>query len=157
MKSKLINSTLAALIASGLGLASAVARPNSTAPPADAPTMKALPSLTTTIAGEPLRYPTTAEPVISSSVVTIPPGGVTEWMIHPVPAYLYVLEGTLTVELADGTRHEFAAGQNLLQCHTTWHRGRNEGTTPMRFLGVFIGARGEPEIVHPPNLAGHNE
>lgn len=114
-------------------------------------TMTALPALTTTIANEPLAYPSTPEPVISSYVVTIPPGGVTGWMTHPVPAYLYVLEGTLTVELVDGTRRTFEAGQNLLQCHTTWHRGRNEGTTPMRFLAVFVGAKGVPEILHPPD------
>jgi quercetin dioxygenase-like cupin family protein len=114
-------------------------------------TMTALPSLTTTIAGEPLAYPNTPEPVVSSDIVTIPPGGVTPWMMHPVPAYLYVLEGTLTVELIDGTRHEFEAGQSFLQCHTTWHRGRNEGTTPMRFLAVFIGAKGVPDVVHPPS------
>jgi quercetin dioxygenase-like cupin family protein len=112
---------------------------------------KELSRLTTTIAGEPLAYPNTPEPVVSSYVETIPPGGVTSWMTHPVPAYLYVLEGTLTVEFADGTRHRFDAGQDLLQCHTTWHRGRNEGTTPMRFLAVFMGAKGVPEILHPPN------
>ena len=115
------------------------------------PTTTELPSLTQTIAGEPLAYPNTPEPVVSSAILTIPPGGVTQWMTHPVPAYLYVLEGTLTVELVDGTRQKFDAGQSFLQCHTTWHRGRNEGTTPMRFLAVFIGARGVPDIVHPPS------
>ncbi len=114
-------------------------------------TTTALPPLSRTIAGEPLAYPNTPEPVVSSDIVTIPPGGVTEWMTHPVPAYLYVLEGTLTVELVDGTRHTFEAGRSFLQCHTTWHRGRNEGTAPMRFLAVFIGAKGVPEIVHPPS------
>lgn len=61
---------------------------------------------TKTIAGEPIDYPSTPNPVISSNVVTIPPGTVTSWMAHPVPAYLYVLEGTLTVEFAaDGSLH----------------------------------------------------
>ena len=136
---------LATCTACGLVVATAVARSSS----AQA-TMTALPRLTTTIAGEPLAYPNTPEPVISSYVVTIPPGGVTEWMTHPVPAYLYVLEGTLTVELVDGTRRTFEAGQNLLQCRTTWHRGRNEGATTMRFLAVFVGAKGVPEVLHPP-------
>lgn len=113
--------------------------------------MTALPELTRTIADEPLAYPNTSEPVVSSDIVTIPPGGVTEWMTHPVPAYLYVLEGELTVELVDGTRHHFRAGEPFLQCHTTWHRGRNEGNTPMRFLAVFVGAKGVPTILHPPS------
>jgi quercetin dioxygenase-like cupin family protein len=131
--------------ACGLVVATAVAQSRSREA-----TVSALPPLTATIAGEPLAYPSTPNPVVSSYVVTIPPGGVTEWMTHPVPAYLYVLEGTLTVELIDGTRRTFDAGHSFLQCHTTWHRGRNEGATPMRFLAVFMGAKGEPEILHPP-------
>jgi quercetin dioxygenase-like cupin family protein len=136
---------LAMVTLGGLVVARAAAQSITTA------TTTALPPLTTTIAGEPLSYPNTPDPVVSSFVETIPPGGVTSWMIHPVPAYLYVLEGTLTVELIDGTRHTFDAGRGLLQCRTTWHRGRNEGTTQMRFLAVFIGAKGVPEVVHPPS------
>jgi quercetin dioxygenase-like cupin family protein len=140
---------LAALTASGFVVATALAQPSQPSP--IEPTTTALPPHTKTIAGEPLAYPNTPEPVVSSDIETIPPGGVTPWMTHPVPAYLYVLEGTLTVELIDGTRKKFEAGQSFLQCHTTWHRGRNEGTTPMRFLAVFIGAKGVPEMVHPPS------
>jgi quercetin dioxygenase-like cupin family protein len=114
-------------------------------------TATALVPLSKTIAGEPLAYPNTPQPVVSSTIATIPPGGVTEWMTHPVPAYLYMLEGTLTVELVDGRRYAFDAGQSFLQCRTTWHRGRNEGTTPVRFLAVFVGAQGVPEVVHPPS------
>ena len=107
---------------------------------------------TKTIAGEPLEYPSTPNPVIFSNVVTIPPGTVTPWMVHPVPAYLYILEGTLTVEFAaDGSLHKFNAGQAFLQARTHWHRGRNDGTTPVRFLGVFVGSKDVPVILHPPS------
>src|ERR1700722_4943783 len=91
-----------------------------------------------TIVGEPLEYPSSPNPVISSSILTIAPGTVTPWMTHPVQPYLYVLEGTLTVEFAaDGSRHSFSAGQGFLQTRTHWHRGRNDGVVPVRFLGVF--------------------
>jgi quercetin dioxygenase-like cupin family protein len=107
---------------------------------------------TKTAAGEPLAYPSTPNPVISSNLVTIPLGAVTQWMTHPVQAYLYVLEGTLTVEFAaDGSRHDFNAGQAFLQARTHWHRGRNDGTTTVRFLGVFVGAKDVPNILHPPS------
>jgi quercetin dioxygenase-like cupin family protein len=139
------------LIVLGLSCSAAVALAARAQSSSTHSTIKELSRLTTTIAGEPLAYPNTSEPVVSSDVVTIPPGGVTSWMTHPVPAYLYVLEGTLTVEFADGTRHQFDADQSFLQCHTTWHRGRNEGTTPMRFLAVFIGAKGVPVILNPPS------
>lgn len=113
---------------------------------------------TKTIAGEPLEYPSTPNPVIFSNVVTIPPGIVTPWMVHPVPAYLYVLEGTLTVEFAaDGSRHKFNAGQAFLQARTHWHRGRNDGTTPVHFLGVFVGSKDVPVIMHPPNSKSAQE
>jgi quercetin dioxygenase-like cupin family protein len=155
MMARVIDSTrvavIAAVTASTLVVAGALAQTNAAAPPSTEITATGLTPLTRTIAGEPLAYPSTPDPVISSGVVAVPPGGVTEWMIHPVPAYLYVLEGTLTVELIDGTRHRFDAGQSFLQCHTTWHRGRNEGATPLRFLAVFIGAKDAPEIVHPPS------
>ena len=55
---------------------------------------------TKTIAGEPLEYPSTPNPVIFSNIVTIPPGTVTPWMVHPVQCYVYLLEGTMTVEFA---------------------------------------------------------
>jgi quercetin dioxygenase-like cupin family protein len=151
MHGKVLNSTraaaLAVLTASGFVVATALAQ-SSSAPSVG---LTSGPPLTKTIAGEPLAYPSTPDPVVSSDVLTIQPGAVTEWMTHPVPAYLYVLEGTLTVELVDGTRQKFDAGQSFLQCHTTWHRGRNEGTTPVRFLAVFIGAKGVPDILHPPS------
>lgn len=105
-----------------------------------------------TIAGEPVEYPSTPNPVISSNILTIPPGGVTAWMIHPVQPFLYVLEGALTVEFAaDGSRQTFKAGQAFLQTRTHWHRGRNDGTTPVRFLAVFVGAKDVPTILHAPS------
>lgn len=109
-----------------------------------------LPDLTTTAAGEPLLYPSTPAPVIKSDILTIPPGGVTQWMTHPVPAYLYVLQGDLTVQFADGRQQTFHEGQAFLQSRTQWHRGRNDGQQPVRFLAVFLDAKGIPTILHPP-------
>jgi len=117
-------------------------------------TMAWVSSETTTLAGEPLSFVSTPNPVISSNVLTLQPGTVTSWMTHPVPAYIYVLEGTLTVEFAaDGSRHEFKTGQAFLQARTHWHRGRNDSPSPVRFLGVFVGAKDVPDILHPPSGA----
>jgi quercetin dioxygenase-like cupin family protein len=105
------------------------------------------------IAGEPVAYPSTPNPEISSYIMPIAPGATTQWMTHPVPAYLYVLEGTLTVEFAeDGSRKEFKAGQAFLQARTKWHRGRNDGKVPVRFLAVFCGAKDVPNVLHPPQV-----
>ena len=113
-------------------------------------TITTLPDLNTTSAGEPLHYLSTPEPVVSSDILTVPPGGVSRWMIHPVPAYLYVLQGELTLEFVDGKRQTFHTGQAFLQSQTKWHRGRNEGQVPLRFLAVFLGSNGTPVILHPP-------
>ena len=103
-----------------------------------------------TDAGEPITYPVGGSPEVTSAILTVPPGGKTEWMTHPVPGYVYVLEGTLTVEFEDGHRLTFHSGQGFLQARTKWHRGINQGTAPLRFLAVFFGAKGVPIILHPP-------
>lgn len=113
-------------------------------------TVTPLPDLTTTTAGEPLLYLSTPDPVISSAILTIPRGGVSRWMIHPVPAYVYILQGDLTVEFIDGKKKTFHEGEVILQPRAVWHRGRNEGQRPLRFLAAFVGAKGVPGIVHPP-------
>ena len=44
-----------------------------------------------TDAGEPIIYLNTPSPEISSAIMTIPAGTTTEWMVHPVQGYVYVL------------------------------------------------------------------
>lgn len=65
-----------------------------TQPPQPAPvtaTMTMVSKDTTTDADEPLAYLSTPNPEVSSMILTIPPGGKTEWMTHPVPGYIYIL------------------------------------------------------------------
>jgi quercetin dioxygenase-like cupin family protein len=100
--------------------------------------------------GEPIIYLNTPDPEISSSIVTIPPGKTTEWMTHPVQGYVYVLEGTLTVEFADGPRKVFTAGKGFPQARSKWHRGRNDGKGGVRFLAVFFGGKDVPNVLNPP-------
>ena len=107
----------------------------------------------TTDAGEPVTYPVGGSPEVTSAILTVPPGGKTEWMTHPVPGYVYVLEGTLTIEFEDGHHLTFRSGQGFLQARTKWHRGINQGPEPLRFLAVFFGAKGIPIILHPPKPA----
>ena len=115
------------------------------------PSFVAVSSDAASIAGEPLAYPNTPDPVISSYILPIAAGAVTEWMIHPVPPYIFVLEGTLSVEFAaDGQVKKFKQGEAFLQTRSKWHRGRNDTDKPMRFLVVYVGAKDVPTILHPP-------
>lgn len=106
-----------------------------------------------TDAGESVTYPVGGSPEVTSAILTVPPGGKTERMTHPVPGYVYVLEGTLTVEFEDGHHLTFRSGQGFLQARTKWHRGINQGSEPLRFLAVFFGVKGVPIILHPPKPA----
>src|SRR6202041_1949837 len=82
------------------------------------------------IAGEPLAYPNTPAAVISSCVLSSDPGSFTEWMILPVPPYIYVLEGTLSVKFAaDGKEKKFNHGEAFLQNRSHWHRASNDTET----------------------------
>jgi quercetin dioxygenase-like cupin family protein len=107
---------------------------------------------TTTDAGEPITYLSTPNPEVTSAILTLPPGGKTQWMTHPVPGYVFILEGELTVEFADGKRIKFKKGEGFLQARTKWHRGVNEGTGTMKFLAVFYGEKGTPIVLNPPQL-----
>jgi quercetin dioxygenase-like cupin family protein len=106
---------------------------------------------TQTDGGEPINYLSTPNPEVSSMILTLPPGGKTDWMTHPVPGYIYVLEGQLTVEFLDGKHLTFKTGEAFMQARTKWHRGINEGDKPMRFLAVFFGEKDTPVILNPPH------
>ncbi len=105
----------------------------------------------TTDAGEPIRYLSTPNAEVTSAILSLSPGGKTDWMTHPVPGYVYVLEGQLTVEFEDGHHVTFKAGQAFMQARAKWHRGLNEGKTTMRFLAVFFGEKGTPILLNPPH------
>jgi quercetin dioxygenase-like cupin family protein len=146
-----ISTGLAALAASSVGIGSVAATDPSQA--AGSPRNGELWPVSkdsATSVGEPLAYPATPKPEVSSFTMSIAPNTTTRWMTHPVPAYLYVLEGTLTVEFAAGPDQTFKAGQAFLQAQTKWHRGRNDGKGLVRFLAVFIGAADVPNVLRPP-------
>jgi quercetin dioxygenase-like cupin family protein len=116
-------------------------------------TMTVVSKDTTDDAGDPITYISTPNPEVTSVILSLPPGGKTDWMTHPVPGYLYILEGELTVEFADGHHLVFKQGQAFMQARTKWHRGINTGTGQMRFLAVFFGAKGIPQVLNPPHPA----
>ncbi len=75
---------------------------------------------------------------------------VTEWMVHPVQAYVYVLEGTLIVEFADGSARSSRPDKDSPK---PGHTGIVAGTTArgvVRFLAVFFGGKDVPNVLHPP-------
>ena len=103
----------------------------------------------TTIGGQKIAFPKTDKPAMASILVEIAPGGETGRHMHPVPTYVHVLEGTLTVEMEDKSIHEFQVGQAFLEVVNMWHNGKNMGNAPLKFLVVFATEEGKVNLIRP--------
>ena len=81
--------------------------------------------------------------------VDIGPGGETGRHMHLYPAFVYVLERAIAVEIDGEMVHSYKAGDSFLEAINTWHNGKNRGSIPVRLLVVFAGVRGKPNLVRP--------
>ena len=112
-------------------------------PPKISPVVKATASAT----GQKLQYPQTDKPEIESVLIEMAPGGESGRHMHPVPTYVYVVEGTLTVEMDHGAPREYAAGSGFLESVNTWHNGKNLGQAPVKVLVVFVSEEGKKNFI----------
>ena len=103
----------------------------------------------TTISGQKIEYPKADRAEMASVLVEIQPGKENGRHMHPVPTYVHVLEGTMTVEFEDGTRQTFKAGTGFLEVVNTVHRAKNLGDVPLKLLVVFVGEEGKPNLIRP--------
>jgi quercetin dioxygenase-like cupin family protein len=101
---------------------------------------------TTTITGQRLEYPS-KNPQVTVTMVEIPPGVDVGWHEHPNIRYVYVIDGTLTIELEDGTRRDFPAGTIFVEAVRTRHHGLNKGSTPARVLFIDHSEEGQSNMV----------
>jgi quercetin dioxygenase-like cupin family protein len=101
---------------------------------------------TTTLTGQKLEYPGN-NPQVTATLVEIPPGVDVGWHEHPNIRYVYVIEGTLTIELENGTRREFAPGTIFVEALRTRHRGINAGSTPAKVLFIDHAEEGQSNMV----------
>jgi quercetin dioxygenase-like cupin family protein len=101
---------------------------------------------TTTITGQKLEYPGN-NPQVTATVVEIPPGVDVGWHEHPNIRYVYVIDGTLTIELENGTRREFPTGTIFVEAFGTRHHGMNTGSTPAKVLFIDHSEEGQSNMV----------
>ena len=86
--------------------------------------------------------------VMTGQVVEIAPGGQTGRERYLVPAFIYVLEGTLTTDSEGGGTgvggiQYYATGQAaVLPPPGTWHNFYNSGQTPVKYVLLFVGTPG---------------
>ncbi|HVR89171.1 MAG TPA: cupin domain-containing protein [Candidatus Limnocylindria bacterium] len=73
--------------------------------------------------------------------LTIASGGNGGWHSHPGPSYVIVTEGTLSLYHGDDptcTAHTFGPGEGFVEAPGEVHIPRNEGTTVVTLLVVFL-------------------
>ena len=102
----------------------------------------------TTITGQPVRFPQ-GENQYTAVIAEVAPGGQVGRHMHPVPLFVDMLEGTLSIEMDGHGTHTFSAGQGFAEVTNTWHNGRNLTDKPVRFLIVFSGQKGTPNLIRP--------
>jgi quercetin dioxygenase-like cupin family protein len=96
--------------------------------------------------GDPLALPG-GTPEIVSVIGTLESGGRTARHQHPVPVYVYVLEGELEVQTEGKDVRHYSAGEAFLESINRWHQAFNNSGSPTKILVVFIGEAGKPTTV----------
>ena len=116
-------------------------------PPASA-TYPAVPllSTSTTVLGEPLRYPS-GTPHVTSAIVTLAPGAHTILHKHGVPMFAYILDGEITVDYGKHGKRTYRKGQSLMEAMHIAHFGENTGTEPMRLIAVYMGSKRAKDVI----------
>ena len=100
------------------------------------------------MSGDPITLPS-SEVAMEAHVVTINSGAEVGRHRHPYPVLMYILEGTLVVEMDDGTRTTYGPGQAFIEDGNTWVANKNEGDIPVKFLAVLTAEQGTPMIMFP--------
>ena len=100
-----------------------------------------------TSSGQKITYPCTDKGRITALRVEIAPGTETGWHKHTIPVYAYMLSGELEVELKDGNKKQFKAGEVIIEVFNTFHNGRNSGSQPAVLIVFYTGIKGVPNVV----------
>ena len=94
--------------------------------------------------GDTLVYPKTDKPEVVSVIGVLDAGGRTALHQHPVPVYVYVMEGTLEVQTEGKGVRSYKAGEAFLESIGHWHQAFNKTDKPVKLLVVFMGEEGKP-------------
>lgn len=106
------------------------------------------PVLKTTVTrdGDAIAWPA-GTPEIVSVIGTIEPGGRTALHQHPVPVFVYVLEGEVELRTEGGDPHAYATGEAYVEALDRDHQLFNVSDSDARVLVVFAAAEGQPTTV----------
>ncbi len=96
--------------------------------------------------GQPILFPLFHNQ-ITVVLVEFAPGAENPRHQHPVPEFVYMLRGALTVEVEGHGKTVLATGSGGMETTNTWHRAFNSGMVPAKFLAVFFTEQGQPVTV----------
>jgi quercetin dioxygenase-like cupin family protein len=95
---------------------------------------------------EAIVYPT-GKPEIISVIGTLDKDGRTALHEHPVPVYVYVLEGEIELKSEGGEPQRYKAGEAFIEAQNRKHQAFNVADAPSKLLVVFVGEEGKPTTV----------
>jgi quercetin dioxygenase-like cupin family protein len=139
---------IASALFASLAVASSAAGAQSAATGSVGLSVKPILQTTTTVGGQPIQFPQ-GEGELTAVIAEVAPGGQVGRHMHPVPLFVYILEGTLTIDMEKHGTHAFKAGEGFAEIIHSWHNGKNLGDKPVRFLIVFAGRKGTPNLIRP--------
>ena len=93
-----------------------------------------------TIIDQEIHYPS-REPLVTSSIVTIPVGAETGFHIHEYPMYAFILEGKITVDYGEKGLKTYVKGDSFIEAINYEHNGKNIGEEPAKILVVLMGEK----------------
>jgi quercetin dioxygenase-like cupin family protein len=78
------------------------------------------------------------------ALVEMPVGSREGRHTHPAEAFVYVLEGTLRLEMDGKAPADYQPGQTFFIEAGKVHEGMNGGSTPVKAVAVFVTDKGKP-------------
>ena len=111
----------------------------SAAPPATS--VEQLLDTDVTILGEAFAYPG-GRARITSLRLTVPPGASVPLHLHPVPLFVYILQGEIIVDYGSRGTRTYRKGDAFVEAFEWPHQARNGGKGIVKILTVYAGAAG---------------
>ena len=76
--------------------------------------------------------------------VEVAPGGVAGWHNHPGEEISYVMEGEATLLIAGQAPRKVSAGEGFVIPAGVVHNAINNGSVPLKLVGVYVVEKGKP-------------
>lgn len=84
---------------------------------------------------------------ITAARLTVPPGAIVPLHLHPVPLFVYILKGKITVDYGRRGKRTYRKGDVFVEAIEWPHYARNGGKKDVEILTVYAGAVGVPNSI----------